>query len=129
MNKITKKILILFNIFFLIYYSLQLIVFTDEFTINNFGLYNHAIAGLSEILGIILLSLSIALILIFLKNYSNQLPLFLTIFTFEILVSLNLWRYVFTDSLGNSSIEIIMFNALVFSFAAISMLIVILIKN
>ena len=115
MNKITKKILILFNIFFLIYYSLQLIVFTDEFTINNFGLYNHAIAGLSEILGIILLSLSIALILIFLKNYSNQLPLFLTIFTFEILVSLNLWRYVFTDSLGNSSIEIIMFNALVFS--------------
>ena len=129
MNKITKKILILFNIFFLIYYSLQLIVFTDEFTINNFGLYNHAIAGLSEILGIILLSLSIALILILLKNYSNQLPLFLTIFTFEILVSLNLWRYVFTDSLGNSSIEIIMFNALVFSFAAISMLIVILIKN
>ena len=117
MIKITKKLLILLNSFFLLYYSLQLIVFTDEFTVNNFGLYNHAIAGLSEILGIILFSLSLALILIFLKNYSNQIPLYLTIFTFEFLVSLNLWRYVFTDSPGNTSIEIIMLNAFVFSYS------------
>tara|TARA_Y100001970_G_scaffold91591_1_gene115527 strand:+ start:1590 stop:1979 length:390 start_codon:yes stop_codon:yes gene_type:complete len=129
MIKITKKLLILLNSFFLLYYSLQLIVFTDEFTVNNFGLYNHAIAGLSEILGIILFSLSLALILIFLKNYSNQIPLYLTIFTFEFLVSLNLWRYVFTNSPGNTSIEIIMLNAFVFSLASLSMLIVLFIKK
>ena len=117
------------NILFFIYYSFQLLVFTDEFALRNIGAFNHAIAGLSEILGIILFSLSLALILIFLKNYSNQIPLYLTIFTFEFLVSLNLWRYVFTNSPGNTSIEIIMLNAFVFSLASLSMLIVLFIKK
>ena len=46
------------NIFFLFYYSLNLIIFTDEFAINNIGFFNHAVAGLSEIIGIIFFSLA-----------------------------------------------------------------------
>ena len=45
------------NILFFIYYSFQLLVFTDEFALRNIGSFSHAIAGLSEILGIIFLSL------------------------------------------------------------------------
>ena len=41
-NKI-DLILLLLNIFFLFYYSIQLLVFTDEFAIKNLGFFNHAI--------------------------------------------------------------------------------------
>ena len=46
-------ILLVFNIFCLLYYSIQLLAFTDEFVLNNIGFFNHAVAGLSEIIGII----------------------------------------------------------------------------
>ena len=51
-----KKIdvfIIIINIIFFAYYSIQLLVFTDEFALNNLGFFNHAVAGLSEIIGII----------------------------------------------------------------------------
>ncbi len=41
------------NIIFLLYYALQLLIFTDEFALKNIGFFNHAVAGLSEIIGII----------------------------------------------------------------------------
>ena len=40
------------NIIFFLYYSLQLLIFTDEFAMKNIGFFNHAIAGLLEIIGI-----------------------------------------------------------------------------
>tara|TARA_Y100000590_G_scaffold427910_1_gene538639 strand:+ start:384 stop:782 length:399 start_codon:yes stop_codon:yes gene_type:complete len=125
MKKRIKKTLILINIIFLQYYSLQLILFTDEFTINNFGFFNHAIAGISEILGILLFSLSAGLFFVLIKGYKDQLPLFFIIFLFEFLVSLNLWRYVIFDSPGETTIEIIMFNAILFTFATLSMFLLI----
>ena len=45
-------ILLISNIIFLLYYSLQLLLFTDEFALKNIGFFNHAVAGLSEIIGI-----------------------------------------------------------------------------
>ena len=51
-------VLIIFNIFFFLYYSFQLIVFTDEFATKNIGFFNHAVAGLSEIIGIIFFFIS-----------------------------------------------------------------------
>ena len=113
----------------MLYYSFQLILFTDEFTLNNLGFYNHAIAGLAEILGILLFSLSCGLFFVLLKSYKNQFPLFITIFLFQILVSFNLWRYVITNSPGETSIEIISINAILFSLAAISMFFLIFVKN
>ena len=77
---ITSKFIIVFNIFFLLYYSFQLLVFTDEFAIHNLGVFNHAIAGLSEVIGIIFLSLAFSLFLIFRITIKSQLPLFVTIF-------------------------------------------------
>ena len=59
--KKTNNFLLLLNIFFLLYYGIQLLVYTDEFALNNLGIFNHAVAGLSEIIGIIFLSLSISL--------------------------------------------------------------------
>ena len=79
MNK-TNNLLIILNIFFLLYYAFQLLIFTDEFALNNLGSFNHAIAGLSEIIGIILLSLAVSLFLILKKSISRQLPLFVTTF-------------------------------------------------
>jgi len=38
------------NIIFLLYYSIYLLIFTDEFAIKNIGFFNHAVAGLSEII-------------------------------------------------------------------------------
>ena len=55
--KKTSNFLLLLNIFFLLYYSFQLLVYTDEFALKNLGFFNHAVAGLSEIIGIIFLSL------------------------------------------------------------------------
>ncbi len=124
-----KKIIIFINIIFLFYYSIQLIVFTDEFTLINFGFYNHAIAGLAEILGILLFALSIGLTLVLIKNYKNQQPLLITIIIFEIIVSINLWRYVITNKIGETNIEIITFNAILFSLASISLLFLFIFKK
>ena len=112
--KITSKFLIIFNIFFLLYYSFQLLVFTDEFALNNLGAFNHAIAGLSEVIGIIFLSLAISLVLILRKSIKSQLPLFITIFLIQLLIFINFLRYIFTDSPGETTMESIILNAFIF---------------
>ena len=125
MFKIKNKInffLILLNIFFLIYYSTQLLVFAK----NNIGFFNHAIAGLSEIIGLIFFCLAIGLVLVILRGPKNQLPLLATIYLIQLILSLNFWRYVITDSPGETSIEIIMLNAHIFSLTSFSMLILLL---
>ena len=121
MKNILKKLSILINIFILLYYSIQLLVFTDEFTLHNFGFYNHAIAGLAEILGILLLSLSIGLFFILIKGPKFHYTLLFIIFLFEVLVSINLWRYVLTNSPGETNIQVITNNAMLFSLASITM--------
>ena len=113
MNK-TNNLLIILNILFLLYYSFQLLIFTDEFALNNLGSFNHAIAGLSEIVGIIFLSLAISLILILKKSINGQLPLFLTIFLIQLLIFINFLRYIFTNSPGETTIESITFNSILF---------------
>ena len=65
MFKEKKLFFVLINIIFFTYYSVQLLIFTDEFAIKNIGFFNHAVAGLSELLGIIFAALSIVLIIIF----------------------------------------------------------------
>ena len=117
---ITSKFLIFFNIFFLLYYSFQLLVFTDEFALDNLGVFNHAIAGLSEIIGIIFLSLAISLILILRRTIKSQLPLFITIFLIQLLIFINFLRYIFTDSPGETTMQSISLNALIFFFGLIS---------
>ena len=117
---ITSKFLIVFNIFFLLYYSFQLLVFTDEFALDNLGVFNHAIAGLSEIIGIIFLSLAISLILILRRSIKSQLPLFITIFLIQLLIFINFLRYIFTDSPGETSVQSISLNALIFFLGLIS---------
>jgi len=117
---ITSKFLIVFNIFFLLYYSFQLLVFTDEFALDNLGVFNHAIAGLSEIIGIIFLSLAISLLLILRRTIKSQLPLFITIFLIQLLIFINFLRYIFTDSPGETSVQSISLNALIFFFGLIS---------
>ena len=118
MNK-TNNLLIILNILFLFYYSFQLLIYTDEFALNNLGSFNHAIAGLSEILGIIFLSLAISLILILKKSINGQLPLFLTIFLIQLLIFINFLRYIFTNSPGETTIESITFNSILFSFGLV----------
>ena len=117
---ITSKFLIFFNIFFLLYYSFQLLVFTDEFALDNLGVFNHAIAGLSEIIGIIFLSLAISLLLILKRTIKSQLPLFITIFLIQLLIFINFLRYIFTDSPGETSVQSISLNALIFFLGLIS---------
>ena len=117
---IKNKFLIVFNIFFLLYYSFQLLIFTDEFAINNLGIFNHAIAGLSEVVGIIFLSLALSLFLIFRITIKSQLPLFVTIFLIQLLIFLNFLRYIFTDSPGETTMESITLNALIFFFGLIN---------
>ena len=129
MKNFLQKIIILINIFILLYYSIQLLVFTDEFTLQNFGFYNHAIAGLAEILGILLLCLSIGFIFILIKGLQFQFTLLFTIFLFETLVALNLWRYVITNSPGETNIQVITNNAILFSFASITMLFLLVYKK
>ena len=107
------------NILFFIYYSFQLLVFTDEFALRNIGAFNHAIAGLSEILGIIFLSLSIGLIIILYKGIENQLPLFITILLIQLIISLNFWRYILTNSPGETDLFTISINASIFSFCSL----------
>ena len=117
---IKNKFLIVFNIFFLLYYSFQLLIFTDEFAINNLGIFNHAIAGLSEVIGIIFLSLALSLFLIFRITIKSQLPLFVTIFLIQLLIFLNFLRYIFTDSPGETTMEPITLNALIFFLSLIN---------
>ena len=117
---ITSKFLIVFNILFLLYYSFQLLVFTDEFALDNLGVFNHAIAGLSEIIGIIFLSLAISLLLILRRTIKSQLPLFITIFLIQLLIFINFLRYIFTDSPGETTMQSISLNALIFFFGLIS---------
>jgi len=113
MNK-TNNLLIILNILFLFYYSFQLLIYTDEFALNNLGSFNHAIAGLSEIVGIIFLSLAISLFLILKKSINGQLPLFLTIFLIQLLIFINFLRYIFSNSPGETTIESIIFNSILF---------------
>ena len=124
----TNNILILLNIIFLLYYSIQLLIFTDEFSISNLGLFNHAIAGLSEIIGIIFFSLAISLILIIKNNIKGQIPIFFTVFLIQFLIFINFLRYIFTNSPGETSIEAITFNALIF-FIGLIISIIFLVKN
>ena len=112
--KKTNNFLLLLNIFFLLYYSFQLLVYTDEFALKNLGIFNHAIAGLSEIIGIIFLALTISIIYIWKNNIKGQLPLFLSILLIQVLIFLNFLRYIFTDSPGETTIESIIINAFIF---------------
>jgi hypothetical protein len=127
MNKsFTNLFLIGINILFFTYYSLQLLIFTDEFAIKNIGFFNHAIAGLSEIIGIIFFSFAVGLTIIFFKGLKNQLPLFVIIFLNQIIISLNFWRYVLTGNVGETDSNTIMQNALIFSFSGFIMFILII---
>ena len=123
----TNNILILLNIIFLLYYSIQLLIFTDEFSISNLGAFNHAIAGLSEIIGIIFFSLALSLIIIK-NNIKGQIPIFLTIFLIQLLIFINFLRYIFTNSPGETSIETITFNAFIF-FIGLIVSMIFLLKN
>ena len=115
MNKKIDILIIIINIFFFSYYSIQLLVFTDEFAQENLGFFNHAVAGLSEIIGIIFITFVIGLIIILFRNIEKQLPIFLSILIFQLACSINFWRYVFTNSPGETNIEIITTNAYLFS--------------
>jgi hypothetical protein len=112
--KKTSNFLLLLNIFFLLYYSFQLLVYTDEFALKNLGFFNHAVAGLSEIIGIIFLALSISVIYVRKNKINGQLPLFLSILLIQVLIFFNFLRYIYTDSPGETTIESIILNAFIF---------------
>ena len=112
--KKTNNFLLLLNIFFLLYYSFQLLVYTHEFALKNLGFFNHAVAGLSEIIGIIFLALTISIIYVWKNKINGQLPLFLSILLIQILIFLNFLRYIFIDSPGETTIESIILNAFIF---------------
>ena len=115
MIKKVDILIVIINIIFFAYYAIQLIIFTDEFAINNLGFFNHAVAGLSEIIGIIFITFIIALLIIIFRGLEKQLPFILIISLFQILAALNFWRYVFTDSPGETNLNIITINAVLFS--------------
>jgi len=122
----TDLCLIGVNIIFLLYYAFQLLIFTDEFALKNIGFFNHAVAGLSEIIGIIFFSLAVGLTFMLIKGLKNQLPLLITILIMQITIALNFWRYVLTNSPGETSIQAITFNALIFSLSGFSMFLLLL---
>ena len=124
--KIIDISIILVNLLFFSYYSIQLLIFTDEFALNNLGFFNHAVAGLSEVLGIIFLTFVIGFIIIFFKGIEKQLPFIFSIFILQLLASLNFWRYVLTDSTGETSIQVITINAIIFSLVSFLSLIMII---
>ena len=128
MDKKVDILIVIINIIFFAYFAIQLIIFTDEFSINNLGFFNHAVAGLSEIIGIIFISFIIALSIIVFRGLERQLPIILIIFLFQFLASLNFWRYVFTDSPGETNLNTITINAIIFSIISFLNLILIL-KN
>ena len=115
MNKKIDILIIIINIFFFLYFAVQLLVFTDEFARDNLGFFNHAVAGLSEIIGIIFVTFSIGLIIILFRGLDSQLPVFFSIFVFQFACSINFWRYVITDSPGETNIEVISNNAYIFT--------------
>ena len=123
------QILLGINIIFLLYYSVQLLLFTDEFAIKNIGFFNHAVAGLSEIIGIIFFALAMGLGIIIFKGAKNQLPMLMSILLIQVIIALNFWRYVLTNSPGQTDINTITFNAYVFSIMSLNMLILILTTN
>ena len=112
---IIKKIFLSLNIIFFLYFAIQLLIFTDEFALANIGFFNHAVAGLAEIIGIIFLSFSAALLIIYFKGIESQFPFFLTIFLIQFIIGLNFWRYVFTNSPGEINLDTITINAILFS--------------
>ena len=128
MIKKVDILIVIINIIFFAYFAIQLIIFTDEFSINNLGFFNHAVAGLSEIIGIIFITFIIALSIIVFRGLERQLPIILIIFLFQFLASLNFWRYVFTDSPGETNLNTITINAIIFSIISFLNLILIL-KN
>ena len=115
MIKKVDILIVIINIIFFAYFAIQLIIFTDEFSINNLGFFNHAVAGLSEIIGIIFITFIIALSIIVFRGLERQLPIILIIFLFQFLAALNFWRYVFTDSPGETNLNTITINAIIFS--------------
>ena len=115
MIKKVDILIVIINIIFFAYFAIQLIIFTDEFAINNLGFFNHAVAGLSEIIGIIFITFIIALSIIVFRGLERQLPFILIIFLFQFLAALNFWRYVFTDSPGETYLNTITINAVIFS--------------
>ena len=115
MNKKIDILIVIINIFFFLYYAVQLLVFTDEFARANLGFFNHAVAGLSEIIGIIFVTFSIGLITIIFRGLESQLPVIFSIFVFQLACSINFWRYVITDSPGETNIEVISNNAYIFT--------------
>ena len=118
-------ILIVTNIFFLLYFAIQLLIFTNEFALTNIGFFNHAVAGLCEIIGIIFLSLSVGLFLSMINGCKNFEPLFITILFMQIIISINFWRYFFTNNPGESNLQTIQFNAIYFSLISLIMLLLI----
>ena len=112
-------------IILLLYYSIQLLVYTDEFAINNLGSFNHSIAGLCEIIGIIFISLSIGLFLTIIFSPKLQMIIYITVLIMQIFITLNFWRYILTDSPGESNIDTITNNALIFSLMSILLIITI----
>ena len=118
-KKNIDNLIIIINIIFFSFYGIQLLVFTDEFALNNLGFFNHAVAGLSEIIGIIFATFVIAYVIMIFRGIEKQLPFIFLIFTFQLLASLNFWRYVFTNSPGETSLNIITMNAILFSFVSV----------
>ena len=118
-KKNINNLIIIINIIFFSYYAIQLLVFTDEFALNNLGFFNHAVAGLSEIIGIIFISFVIAYTIIIFRGAEKQLPFMFVIFLFQLLAALNFWRYVLTDSPGETSLKVITINAILFSILSI----------
>ena len=127
-KKNINNLIIIINIIFFSYYAIQLLIFTDEFAMNNLGFFNHAVAGLAEIIGAIFLTFILALIFIIYLGIEKQFPLIYCIFTIQFLVSINFWRYVITNSPGETNLDIISINAMFFSFVTILNLLLI-IKN
>ena len=118
-KKNIDNLIIIINIIFFSYYAIQLLVFTDEFALNNLGFFNHAVAGLSEIIGIIFISFVIAYTIIIFRGAEKQLPFMFVIFLFQLLAALNFWRYVLTDSPGETSLHVITINAIFFSILSV----------
>ena len=114
-----KIIFLLINMLFFIYFSIQLLVFTDEFTLSSIGFFNHAVAGLAEMIGIIFFSFSLGLLVVLFKGVERQFPFFLTIFLIQFIIGLNFWRYFFTNSPGETNLETILFNAILFSIVSL----------
>ena len=118
-KKNIDNLIIMINIIFFSYYAIQLLVFTDEFAMNNLGFFNHAVAGLSEIIGIIFISFVIAYTIIIFRGAEKQLPFMFVISLFQLLAALNFWRYVLTNSPGETSLKVITINAILFSLLSV----------